>query len=71
MNEAGSSKNLIRIRLVAEAGSVQHLAGEIVNLLEKNHYEVMEWSSPYPCDAPDGDKKRVYLTAVKKGANEA
>jgi hypothetical protein len=68
MNQHGSSKNVTKIRLMAAPEMANALAGQIVALLETTGFEVLEWSMPQPCREPDLDKNRIYLTAVKKGA---
>lgn len=65
-----SAKDLIRIRLIADANRVEELAGQMVETLERNGCEVLEWTNPYPCRAPEETKGRVYIAAVQKNQRE-
>lgn len=66
MAGSGSATNLVKIRLIAEGERVEELAGRITKTLEEAGCEVIEWTSPYPCRAPDENKSRVYISAVRK-----
>ncbi|MHB0922661.1 MAG: hypothetical protein ACYC3H_01680 [Bellilinea sp.] len=63
---AGSRAGLVKVRLIAGHDRVKAMAEQMVDNLEKTGYEVIEWTSPYPCRPPEDDKSRVYISAVPK-----
>lgn len=63
---AGTAKRMVKVRLVAPEDEAQDLAATIAEALEKEGYEMIEWTTSYPCRPPDEDKSRVYLTALPK-----
>lgn len=65
-----SARELIRIRLIADVNRVEELAGQLVETLERNRCEVLEWTNPYPCRSPEETKARVYISAVQKNQRE-
>lgn len=63
---AGTAKKIVKVRLIAPDEEAQDLAAMIAEALEKEGYEMIEWTTSYPCRPPDEDKSRVYLTALPK-----
>ncbi|HLA99549.1 MAG TPA: hypothetical protein VJL34_13940 [Anaerolineales bacterium] len=60
----GSRAGLVKIRLMAGHGKITEVADKLVGVLEGAGYEVIEWTSPFPCRPPEDDKSRVYISAV-------
>lgn len=63
----GSSSRMIRIRLIGAPLVVEELAQKTAVFLIKEGYEMLEFTDPKPCKAPDEDKDAVYMQALKKG----
>jgi len=61
---AGTAKGMVKVRLIAQDTDVQEIAARIAEVLEREGYEMIEWTSSYPCKPPDEDKSRVYLTGL-------
>lgn len=63
--------NRLKIRVEYTAEDNEAVAGAVVSLLEHLHFEVLEWSRPFPIrQDPESGLMRSYITAVKKGENE-
>jgi hypothetical protein len=62
----GSDRGLVRIRVIASHELVDGLANVLVAAMETEGFEMLEWSRPVICRAPDEDKSRIYLTGKKR-----
>lgn len=63
--------NRLKVRVEYMEEENEQVTGTIVSLLEKMHFEVLEWSRPFPIKQdPESGMTRSYITAVKKGVNE-
>lgn len=61
----------LKIRVEAQEKESADIAGVVVDSLEKQGYEVLEWSRPFPLRMdPESGICRSYITAVKKGSVE-
>lgn len=58
--------NLIRVRVMAPHDEVEDWAGKMVDALESNGCEVIEWTRPYRNNPPEDDKSKIFLTAIRK-----
>lgn len=61
---AGTARGMVKVRLTAAAADVQDIAAKLAEVLEAEGYELIEWTTSYPCREPDEDKSRVYLTGL-------
>lgn len=69
LTQQGSDPNLVRIRVIASHELVDGIANALVGAMEKEGFEMLEWSRPVICRAPDEDKSRIYLTGKKQRIN--
>lgn len=60
---------VVKLKVVLSPGEAEGFSDDLVNLMEKRGYEVIEVSRPFPCKDPDEGKVRVFLTGVKKELN--
>lgn len=60
----GTVGNAVKLRVVASEENVKRVAEVLVDALENEGFQVIEWSQAYECREPDEDKKRVYVTAL-------
>lgn len=58
----------LEIRLMAENEQVEQLAEKIVDLVEADGFEVIEWSKPKPNFKAEPEQSRIYLTLLKEVA---
>lgn len=65
MADLGTDKRMIRIRLIGEQGLVEPMAEDLVQYLEGKGLLVLEWTKPFPCQPPDQDKVRIFVSARK------
>ena len=63
----GNNQKVVQVRVIGTMERSAKLADKIVDLLEKDEFEVVEWSKPLPCTEPG--KFRSYITGVAKGEN--
>jgi len=60
-----------KVRVEAQSEESEKVAGLVADVLEKNNYEVLEWSRPFPIRTDiESGLCRSYVTAVKKGSSE-
>ncbi len=60
----GTDPNLVRVRVIASEEQIKRVAHVIADALEKEGVVVLEWGRPYPCDQPDADKRKLYITGL-------
>lgn len=63
MKKAGIDERLVKVRVLAATDNVDEVAGYISDVLENNGYSVFEWTKPYPCQPPEEDKFKVFISA--------
>lgn len=55
---------MVKVRVITDTDDAQRVSERVVQALEEEGFQVIEWTEPIPCKPPDEDKSRVYLTAL-------
>ena len=58
--------DVVKLKIVVQPEQAECFSDDLVGMLEKHGYEVIEVSRPFPCKDGDEGKVRVFLTGVKK-----
>lgn len=61
---AGISDGVVKVRVMGDPKNAEAVAGKIVDALETEGYQVIEWTKPHSCQAPDESKSKVFITAL-------
>jgi hypothetical protein len=61
--------DVVKLKVVLSPGEVEGFTDDLVGVMEKRGYEVIEVSRPLPCKDMDAGKVRVFFTGVKKELN--
>ncbi len=61
-----SSVDVVRVRLVARSDLADGLGQAVVELLERQGMEVLEWTPPKAADGMDEGKSKVFIQARAK-----